>query len=260
MSSSSLLSLYTVPAFFQVPTPFKTPTSATAHTMSKESHTTTPPRSVPQHRENDGDDKSVSSQHVRKRVKFMNISRPSTPEPNVKVEPQRSSPKVVAHRPSTSSTNASVHGISTVGTHDNIEIKQAVTSTAVQNSVSNPEPSSLSFKLNVNKPAVCVSLHELGTRISTTPQLVLCIGLPPKNGDAGDKQPNFEKLSSDSAAQCAWFKVMKQNPVEQEHIRWLGTCMVEEFAKDAFKDLTEIAEMILLSPVLDRETYRKLLS
>ncbi|KAG0373384.1 hypothetical protein BGX24_011770 [Mortierella sp. AD032] len=52
---------------------------------------------------------------------------------------------------------------------------------------------------------------------------------------------------------------MKDDPVEQEHIRWLGTCMVDEFAKDTSKDSTEIAEMVLLAPVLDRETYRRLL-
>lgn len=35
--------------------------------------------------------------------------------------------------------------------------------------------------------------------------------------------------------------------------------MVDEFAKDASKDSTEIAEMVLLGPVLDKETYRRLL-
>jgi hypothetical protein len=34
--------------------------------------------------------------------------------------------------------------------------------------------------------------------------------------------------------------------------------MVDEFIKGAPNDLTEIAEMVLLGPVLDKETYRRL--
>ncbi|KAG0371656.1 hypothetical protein BGX24_001382, partial [Mortierella sp. AD032] len=235
--------------------------------MSKESHTLTPPTSALQHRENSGDDKFILSQRIRKRDKFMNLFRSSSTEPKVNVKPRSSSSKVVAHRQSTTSTNASIHRLSTVSTHHNIETEYAVTSTAVQNPVSKPEHLTLSFNLrmdiftqNVDKSAVVVSLPGLGTRISTAPQLALCIGLLSKYDDAGEQLPSpSEKLSSETAAKLAWVKAMKQDPVEQEHIRWLGTCMVEEFAKDALKDSTEIAEMVLLGPVLDRETYRKLL-
>ncbi|KAG0371920.1 hypothetical protein BGX24_000989 [Mortierella sp. AD032] len=186
-------------------------------TMSKESHTPTPPRSLPQPKENDGDDKSVSSQRIRKRDKFMNLFRSSSPEPKVRAKPQSSSPKIAAHRLTTTSTNASVYGIATVGSHDNIETKQAVASTAVKNHGSKPEPSTLSFNLradiftqNVNTPAVLVSLPEFGTRISATPQLVLCIDLLPKNGDAGEQQPNpSEILPSETAAKIAWVKAVK---------------------------------------------------
>ncbi|KAK3829750.1 MAG: hypothetical protein J3R72DRAFT_426045 [Linnemannia gamsii] len=94
-------------------TPFKTPTSVIAQTMSKESHTPTPPTSVPQHKENDDNDKPVSSQHIRKRDKFKSFFRSSSPEPKAKVKPQSSSPKVVANHLSTTSANASLHRLST---------------------------------------------------------------------------------------------------------------------------------------------------
>ncbi|KAG0276254.1 hypothetical protein BGZ96_003395, partial [Linnemannia gamsii] len=236
--------------------------------MSKESHTPTPQVSVPQHREDNGDDKSISSLRIRKRVKFMNLFRSSSPEPKVKVKPLSPRHKVAAYHLSNSSANASVHRLSTFSTHDHSETEHAVTSTVVRNSFSKPETSTLSiepcrdiFTQNIAKPSVLVSLPELGTRISNTPQLVLCIGLLPKDNDAGEQQPNPSgKVSSEAAAQLAWVNSMKKHPVEQEHIRWLGICMVEEFAKDALKESTEMAEMVLLGPVLDRETYRKLLS
>ncbi|KAG0364573.1 hypothetical protein BGX24_004548, partial [Mortierella sp. AD032] len=159
--------------------------------MSKELHSPTPPRSVPQHRENDGDDKSVSSQRIRKRDRFMNLFRSSSPEPKVKVRPQNSSPKVAAYRLSTTSVKASVHRLSAVNTHDILETEQVVASTAAQGPVSKPEPSTLStepcrdiFTQNVDKPTVAVSLPGFGTRISTTPQLVLCIGMLPRDDNA----------------------------------------------------------------------------
>ncbi|KAF9125221.1 hypothetical protein BG015_004937, partial [Linnemannia schmuckeri] len=40
----------------------------------------------------------------------------------------------------------------------------------------------------------------------------------------------------------------------------LGTHMVDEFAADASKDSTKIAEMVLIGPVLDKEHFRRLLS
>ncbi|KAG0374443.1 hypothetical protein BGX24_010393, partial [Mortierella sp. AD032] len=215
-----------------------------------------------------GDDKSVSSIPIRRRNKFLSLFRSSSSELKVKIKPQSSSPKAATHCQSSTSTTASVHRLTTVSTHHNIQAEHAVASTTVQIPISTPEPSTLLFNLymdiftqNVNKPAVFVSLPELGTRISTTPQLVLCIALLLKSSDAGEQQPNpFEKLPFETTSKLAWVKAMKQDPIEQEHIRWLGTCMVGEFAKDALKDSTEIAEMVLLGLVLDRETYRKLLS
>ncbi|KAG0269409.1 hypothetical protein BGZ95_002094, partial [Linnemannia exigua] len=239
--------------------------------MSKRSYSPTQPGQDPVvlgDAGGDDDNKSGSSQYVRKRNRFMNLFGSSNPEPKVKAKSQNSSPKVTAHHLSTTSTNASVHRLSTVSIHYSIETEYEVTSTAVQNPVSKPDPLTMSsnlrmdiFTKNVSKPAIPVSLPEFGARISTTPQLVLCLRMLPKDGDAGEQQPNpSEKVSSETAAQIAWVDAMKRDPVEQEHIRWLGTCMVEEYAKDPLKDLTEIAEMVLLGPVLDRKTHRKLLS
>ncbi|KAG0273751.1 hypothetical protein BGZ95_010467, partial [Linnemannia exigua] len=250
--------------------------------MSKKSHTPNPQQSSPRHMgdlissdhlvgqelESIGDHKSVSSRGIRKHDRFLSLFRSTSAEPKVNVKPQNSSPKVAAHRLSTTSTTASVHRISTVTTHDNIEIEHAVINTAVQSPVTKPDPSTLSiepfrdiFTRNIDKPAVRDPFPALGTRINTNPQPALSLDLLLKYGDATEPQPNLlQNFPSETVAQIAWVKAVKQHPIEQDYIRWLGTCMVEEFAKDPLKDSTEMAEMVLLGPVLDKETYRRLLS
>ncbi|KAG9070336.1 hypothetical protein KI688_009673 [Linnemannia hyalina] len=101
---------------------------------------------------------------------------------------------------------------------------------------------------------------KFGSRIDTTPQLALCIALLPKVGDPFNQQEDHSQiLSSGITAQRAWINYMKQDPIEQERLRCLGACMVDEFAKDASKYSTEIAEMVLIGPVLDNEHFRRLL-
>jgi hypothetical protein len=114
-----------------------------------------------------------------------------------------------------------------------------------------------------------ITLPKFGARIETTPQLASCIDLLSKASDTVDQQDDqpadqqhdqqhdpSQDTSPDAAAHLNWIKAMKQNPFEHERTLWLGTCMVDEFAKDAFKDSTEIAEMVLIGPVLDKEHYR----
>jgi WD40 repeat protein len=125
------------------------------------------------------------------------------------------------------------------------------------------------FPHNIKAPSALITLPKFGARIETTPQLALCIGLlsmacdtvDQQNGQQHDQQHDpSQDMSPDNAAHLDWIKAMKQNPIEHERTLWLGTCMVDEFAKDAFKDSAEIAEMVLIGPVLDKEHYRGLLS
>ncbi|OAQ22518.1 hypothetical protein K457DRAFT_25987, partial [Linnemannia elongata AG-77] len=210
--------------------------------MSKESYPTS------QH-----ENKSVSSQHVRKRDKIFNLFRSSSAKRKVK-QPQ--------------STMATRHHLSTVSAEDRVAIDHAVSTTEIESPISNVQSSALPakshleiFSQNVNPPVVFINLPEFGSRIDTTPQLALCIGLLPKGCDLisqGDHPSQF--LSSGNAAKIAWIKAMKQDLVEQERLRWLGARMVDEFAKDASKDSIEIAEMVLIGPVLDNEHFHRLLS
>jgi hypothetical protein len=152
-------------------------------------------------------------------------------------------------------------------TQSSIDIEEVVTSTTISSPAAKEKPSVQlvnlrldMFKHNVDPPSVCISLPEIHSRIETTSQLALCIGLLPKDGIIVEQQQvRLMHLSSDTTARIAWIEAVKQDPVEQDRIRWLGASMVEEFAKDASKDSTEIAEMVLLGPFLDKENYRRLL-
>ncbi|KAG0068020.1 hypothetical protein BGZ89_005340 [Linnemannia elongata] len=232
-------------------------TSQLHNAMSKESHPTS------QH-----DSKSASSHHVRKGDKIFNFFRSTSSKPEVK---------------QCRSTNATLHHLSTVSTQysSNIEHKDSgtantehtvssivdighVSSTEVKSPVANVQSSLPAvprlniFLKNMGPPVSLVSLPEIGSRIETTPQLSLCLGLLLNGVDTIDQQedPSHALWS----AQRAWLDAMKQHPVEQERLRWLGVRMVKEFAKDTSKDSIEIAEMVLIGPVLTNKHYRRLLS
>ncbi|KAG9070423.1 hypothetical protein KI688_007959 [Linnemannia hyalina] len=215
----------------------------------------------------DDDNNSVSSQRIRKRDKIFNLFRSSSQEHKAK-NTGSTSPKSSIKGASAASTELSVHHFSTVSTPESVDIEQAVSTTAVKSTPSIVHPSTLLtkprldvFSQNVNAPAVRIPLPAFGARIDTTPQLALCIGLLSKVHDAvGQRKDPSQDLPSDTAARLAWVKAMKQDPTERERLFWLGTRMVDEFAKDAFKDSTEIAEMVLIGPVMNMEHYRGLLS
>ncbi|KAG9061300.1 hypothetical protein KI688_007638 [Linnemannia hyalina] len=209
---------------------------------------------------------SVSSQRIRKQDKIFAFFRSSSQEHKAK-NTGSTSPKSIKGASATSA-EMSVHHFSTVSTPESVDIEQAVSTTAVKSTPSIVHPSTLLtkprldvFSQNVNAPAVRIPLPAFGARIDTTPQLALCIGLLSKVHDAvGQRKDPSQDLPSDTAARLAWVKAMKQDPTERERLFWLGTRMVDEFAKDAFKDSTEIAEMVLIGPVMNMEHYRGLLS
>ncbi|KAF9089684.1 hypothetical protein BGX23_006514, partial [Mortierella sp. AD031] len=117
------------------------------------------------------------------------------------------------------------------------------------------------FPQDVAKPIPRIELPKKQGRIERTPQLVYCASLLLKDGSPlsleMEAQDQGETLGE---TQRSLLKEMEQDPIEQDHIRWLGARMVEEFIKDPCKDSVEISEIVLLSPVLQKEHYRKLLS
>ncbi|KAG0284372.1 hypothetical protein BGZ96_011264 [Linnemannia gamsii] len=215
----------------------------------------------------DVNNQSVSVQPIRKRDRFSNMFQSSSSKLKA-TNFQSTSSKSTANGDSTVSADESAHRLSTVGGLDSVDIDHVVHSTAVKSIPSDTHaPSQLTrprldmFPQNVSAPAVCITLPKFGARIESTPQLALCIGLLSKADDTVNQQDSpYQEISLDTAAQLTWIKAMEQDTTEQERTRWLGTRMVDEFAKDVFKDSTEIAEMVHIGPVLDKEHFRGLLS
>ncbi|KAG0284182.1 hypothetical protein BGZ96_011461, partial [Linnemannia gamsii] len=215
----------------------------------------------------DGDNQSVSSQRIRKRDRLFNMFHSSSSKPKATNSQRTSSKSTVSDDPIVS-TEESAHQLPTVGSPQIVDIDNVVSTTAVKCTPSDAHPPSTPirprldvFSQNVRAPAVRITLPKFGARIDTTPQLALCIGLLSKVGDTVDQQDDpLQDMSPDTPARLTWIKAMERDPAEHERILWLGTRMVDEFAKDAFKDSTEIAEMVHIGPVLDKEHFRGLLS
>ncbi|KAF9540559.1 hypothetical protein EC957_003997 [Mortierella hygrophila] len=242
--------------------------------------------------EHDGEDKLASHVRNRKRDIIPNLIRSLLPEP--KIKSQITSPNATIHRLSISSTNSNVHsitassseqpltsilssnhdefkvsihgtaiGIKYVDALNSIEVEHAVLSAIIKSPDFNVQqlaqpakPCLEAFTQNVGKPIMHVSLPDVGGRIDNTPQLALCIYLLPKALDIVDDQDELQDMTHSTSAHIGWIEAMKQDTFQQDRIRWLGTLMVDEFAKDTSKDSTKIAEMVLLGPVLDKGTYQ----
>ncbi|KAF9109911.1 hypothetical protein BGW39_004911, partial [Mortierella sp. 14UC] len=167
---------------------------------------------------------STPSPHIRKQDKFLNLFRSSSSDP--KVKSKNGNPRDIkrastastdtahVHRLSTVSTNTSIIGTAAESAQGSVEIEHVVTNTAVKGPTANVEPSGPRikprldvFKQNVDPPSVRVSLPEIRTRISTTPQLALCIGMLPKESDiVGQQEDQLQHLTSDAAVRLAWVK------------------------------------------------------
>ncbi|KAG9063951.1 hypothetical protein KI688_004065 [Linnemannia hyalina] len=128
------------------------------------------------------------------------------------------------------------------------------------------------FLENLPAPVMKTELPAVQDRIEVTQQLAYCCALllhgssPPQataaelEEQARDPAITLQRFQNLDNKELDWLALMDKNLPAKERIYWLGTRMVDEFAKDVLKDSTEIAEIVLLGPVLDKETYRSLLS
>ncbi|KAH7056800.1 hypothetical protein BKA57DRAFT_532399 [Linnemannia elongata] len=183
--------------------------------------------------------------------------------PNQAVSAQNP-PQVVG--PPTASSASDIHSVA-----DHPVISSPLLDKPLPAPVEAKRTSNIFFE-NLPAPVMKTELPAVQDRIEVTQQLVHCTALllrgsPPPLSTAAQ----LEKQASDPAIslqntlnldkkELDWLAEMDKNPPAKERIHWLGTRMVDEFAKDVLKDSTEIAEIVLLGPVLNNETYRSLLS
>ncbi|KAF9539195.1 WD_REPEATS_REGION domain-containing protein [Mortierella hygrophila] len=116
------------------------------------------------------------------------------------------------------------------------------------------------FPENVAKPIYKTDLPNPHARVDMTPQLVYCCSLL-------SKAPGPLQLTSDSDVtqdpplddnEKEWVHLI--DPVLQDRYRWLVEQLVRAFADNPLKASDVVTEIVLVGPVLDRNTYRSLLS
>ncbi|KAG0218046.1 hypothetical protein BGX33_008739 [Mortierella sp. NVP41] len=121
------------------------------------------------------------------------------------------------------------------------------------------------FPKNMPKPKSQTAWPKVGDRIESMPQLALCSTLLPKDSSADADSSDVSDALEDEAdkeplrgVQLDWAKALEE-PMIQDRIRWLARETVRKFSNDATNDSNDIAEVVLLGPVLDRDYYRILL-
>ncbi|KAF9135920.1 hypothetical protein BGX30_011402, partial [Mortierella sp. GBA39] len=113
------------------------------------------------------------------------------------------------------------------------------------------------FPENVAKPAVKTALPGLQDRIERTNQLLYCNTLLLQESSS---LSSTAEESIYNQKEQKWLAEIKEDPIRQDRMQWLVIMMVEAFMAETTKDSTKIAEIAVLGPVMQRESYRKLLS
>ncbi|KAF9272284.1 hypothetical protein BGZ68_002557, partial [Mortierella alpina] len=216
-----------------------------------------------------GDTKSILSQRDRKRDKVRRFFRRTKSEETAKTQPAIGQPA----RSAVSSQRVRAVNTEDRDHDDGVGSSRQKVSTSKNGTQCGTGIRKARLDIlseNVCKPSADIQVPKIGMRINSTPQLALCSSLlfqiragSSHGGVHEGVQRQAEHDSLDSPidrTQLDWIRTIKDDTVEQHHIRWLGTRMVEEFCKDAVKDSAAITEVVLLGPILDREHYRKLLN
>ncbi|CAO3565301.1 unnamed protein product [Mortierella alpina] len=208
-----------------------------------------------------GDDKSISSQRLGKRERIRNWFHSDRSKAHAEPLASRSEAKN-SHADSVSIKAGYDHGSS----HSSI-VAHGAEACAIEKA----KALSDIFSKNVARPAAKTAVPKFGGRFDSTPQLALCISLlstNPATSPSDDSSLEINRLQINEAsqktpvddAQHDWVKAIERNAIEQGHVRWLLTRMVEEFVKDPIKRSAAVTEIVVLGPVLDYEHYRKLLN
>ncbi|KAG0049721.1 hypothetical protein BGZ89_004089, partial [Linnemannia elongata] len=115
------------------------------------------------------------------------------------------------------------------------------------------------FPQNLAVPTLTTQLPKPCARIEQTTQLVYSCGVLAKAQQllpAADTD-DYQEVSLDET-QRKWVQLI--DSIEQSRLQGLLEQLVRVFAEDLLKVSTAVGEIVLLGPVLDRETYRSLLS
>ncbi|KAF9542815.1 hypothetical protein EC957_001535 [Mortierella hygrophila] len=118
------------------------------------------------------------------------------------------------------------------------------------------------FPKNLSKPTTRTHWPKFDDHVNTTPQLVLCatllpdVSTPTADSEETPNQPPKENIVDSYHRE--WIAAL-QDSIEQDRLLWVVRGIIRTFVKDATNDSEDIAEVVLIGPILDREYYRELL-
>ncbi|KAF9176983.1 hypothetical protein BGZ51_009329, partial [Haplosporangium sp. Z 767] len=119
------------------------------------------------------------------------------------------------------------------------------------------------FSQNVAKPDIKYDLPKPDERIASTPQLAYCLGLLLKASSL--PSPSSSPLLATAPDepldehQRTWILATTKDVDEQERLHSLAAKLIKAFIDDNLKDISTIAEIVYLAPILGQLHYQKLL-
>ncbi|KAF9345876.1 hypothetical protein BGX34_004388, partial [Mortierella sp. NVP85] len=105
------------------------------------------------------------------------------------------------------------------------------------------------FDKNIGPPTIQAKLPEPDTRLDSTLQLVYCLELL--------KIPSSDIKLEPIALK--WMKTIEKNKDEQERLYGIAMDVIRAFKREGIKDAKAVAEVVLLSSILDKDAFRDLL-
>ncbi|KAF9954589.1 hypothetical protein BGZ65_003925, partial [Modicella reniformis] len=107
------------------------------------------------------------------------------------------------------------------------------------------------FPVNVGPPTSEIKLPESDERLTNTPQLACCLGiLQASHSNDAILEPAARK----------WLQAIEKDIDEQERLKVLAINVIRAFKRDEIKDAKVVAEVVCLSPVLDKDAFKDLLN
>ncbi|KAF9362350.1 hypothetical protein BGX34_006340 [Mortierella sp. NVP85] len=106
------------------------------------------------------------------------------------------------------------------------------------------------FAKNIGPPTTEHRLPEPDERLNNTPQLVCCLGLLKA---AQSPDITFKHIA------LKWLQTVQNDMDEKERLRGMATDIIREFKREQIKDTRTVAEVVCLTPILDKEEFLDLL-
>ncbi|KAF9294305.1 hypothetical protein BGZ88_004084, partial [Linnemannia elongata] len=116
------------------------------------------------------------------------------------------------------------------------------------------------FPGSAAKPTYKTDLPKPHARVDKTPQLVYCCSLLYKaqGSHSSNSASDASQNSPLDDEEKTWVQLI--DPVLQDRYQWLVEQLVKAFAENPLKASDVVTEIVIVGPVLDRDTYRSLLS